>query len=355
MQSLRKSLRVVPHFFRGAARRLFAWWGGSLLLCLLGLWPGQVQAFRLLMSSGQPQVLQADLLVPAGDTLYLAPGTVLHLADSARLVVKGTLYALGTPNFPVRVAPAPGAKNWGKLILQGEGAAATLRHVHLDGIRIETLKADLFMQFVEFRRRRPLKMSDATLLFRRGRLLVDQCRLIGNGTGEGLIIIKPEPHAKVQNSYFERVADAVEFITADSLLISGNRILGKDNVDDGIDLNDCRMARIAFNYVAGYKNRGVEIGHDNFGSCRDILLFGNVIRNCAEGVMVKEGSDAEVKTCILENNGYGIRVAELGEGRGPGMVSMRNCWFKGTPVPAVLDAQDGGQIRAGWRWLIGAS
>lgn len=321
------------------------------LACLL---PAHAFAFRLLTAADSPHFFQQELVIPKGDTLYLGPGAVLLFGEDSNLIIEGKFFALGTKSRPVLLAPAKGLENWGKLIFRNAGSMGSLRHVRLEGIRMQTLETDLQLQFVEFHRRKRLTLAENTLLFRKGSLWVDQSVICGNGTGEGLIIIKGRGQVKVQNSYFEAVSDAVEFIQVDSGIILGNVILAKNAEDDGIDLNGCLGVQILYNQVVGYPDQGIEIGDDNFGPCHKIICRGNVLRDCKTGMVVKEGSMASLQGNLFLNNEVALHCATLEKGRGPGTAYSRNCWFLGTENE-VFRTADEGSIHARWSWIIPAS
>jgi len=83
--------------------------------------------------------LNRSLRVPAGMTLWLTPGTELHLGkrDSCQttptpveIIVEGRLVIEGDALRPVRIAPAAGTTEWGGIKITG---SASIDHLRLQG------------------------------------------------------------------------------------------------------------------------------------------------------------------------------------------------------------------------------
>jgi hypothetical protein len=101
---------------------------------LSGVLTGRV----LLVAEKSPFSVMGDLTVAEGAVLYLEPGVVLKFAPDVSLqVIRGDLFAYGSPEKPVRfsarsAAGGPGA--WKGVVVDG-GRQVMLRHVQIEGAR----------------------------------------------------------------------------------------------------------------------------------------------------------------------------------------------------------------------------
>jgi hypothetical protein len=76
--------------------------------------------------------LDADLVVAAGETLRVGPGTSFVAASGVKVQVDGILIVTGTAAAPVRFAGAGTPRSWHGIVIAG-GGSATLTHVHVSG------------------------------------------------------------------------------------------------------------------------------------------------------------------------------------------------------------------------------
>jgi len=86
---------------------------------------------------GVPFYLSNDILVRAGSTMTIAPGTEMRFASARRLTVStngedGTLVAAGSPEAPIRMMPDSGT--WDGIYLNDRiGAGTVLRNAQVEG------------------------------------------------------------------------------------------------------------------------------------------------------------------------------------------------------------------------------
>ncbi len=96
--------------------------------------PATAQRERTAPLPAAPQVLQGDrlvhreLVVPAGETLTVRPGTVLRFAPHAGITVHGTLRVKGEADAPVWLVPAELDARWANVVVTGEAAAAAISY-----------------------------------------------------------------------------------------------------------------------------------------------------------------------------------------------------------------------------------
>jgi hypothetical protein len=118
----------------------------AMLASLLGFPSRALAAVLTTDTTWQGEItLTEDILVPAGVTLTIAPGTIIkissaestktdpeYLSPLVELTVRGALRAEGTPQAPIRFSPAAEKKEggWAGIII--DGGTASLRACHIE-------------------------------------------------------------------------------------------------------------------------------------------------------------------------------------------------------------------------------
>jgi len=75
-----------------------------------------------------PYLVQGDITVPAGESLDLEPGVVVHVEDGHQIRVLGNLTAVGQEAAPILFSGPASGQSWRGLLIEGETAAADLEH-----------------------------------------------------------------------------------------------------------------------------------------------------------------------------------------------------------------------------------
>jgi parallel beta-helix repeat protein len=143
-----------------------------------------------------------------------------------------------------------------------------------------------------------------------GYFLMDSCMLSGNNTGEGINIHSSE--AFIMNSRFYRTPDAIELISVDSGLVSGNYV--SFSKDDAVDLNDCRNVLISNNCFINNGDKGISVGVDKKGRSQNINITNNIFYKNNVGCEVKDSSFATLTGNIFYDLPMAIVVKQKDQG-----------------------------------------
>jgi len=80
----------------------------------------------------EPVALGADLVVAAGETLRVGPGTTFTASSGVKVQVLGTLIATGTADAPVKFLGANMPRSWHGIVIES-GGTLELTHVEIGG------------------------------------------------------------------------------------------------------------------------------------------------------------------------------------------------------------------------------
>jgi parallel beta-helix repeat protein len=131
--------------------------------------------------------------------------------------------------------------------------------------------------------------------------VIMDCIIHGNMTGTGIHITNAFNGSVISNR-MHTLANGVAAMFTNTLFISYNSI---DVSDVGISLNNADMCQVAWNHISGASVAGIWNYQSDWS-----LVDNNMVNGCAgDGIMLAESSDCEVSYNTLENNGYGIHLA----------------------------------------------
>ncbi len=102
-----------------------------------------------------------NLIVPAESTLTVEPGVSLIMAPYASINIQGSLFTLGTPDFPVQIMPYTSSEYWGQIIFNG--STSTLHHTNIQGANHMV---------------RRLPENDGMLLIKNSNFSCDHCSIV---------------------------------------------------------------------------------------------------------------------------------------------------------------------------------
>jgi len=196
--------------------------------------------------------------------LIIKPGTTLHLASKATVVLKRRLTAKGTREAPIRFISAVADQDpWGAIVLSGRGAdGSTLSHCEMsDG---SGLKGDLFeySAMLSIHDVKDVAISDC--YFKNSHTVDDMVHAVysdirfervrfENAFSDALDL--DISTASISDSYFERSGnDAVDLMTTEAV-ITGS--IFKNNGDKGISVGENSRLYAVNNQLTG-NNIGVE-------------------------------------------------------------------------------------------------
>lgn len=307
---------------------------------------GTLIADRLLLAAEGPHRIVGALTVGAGTTLSLQPGTVLHFAPDARLVIAdgGRLLAEGTAQRRIQLTGEPGGKsNWGGLVFEGSSGSpeSRLSQVHFEGNATTCIKVSrgtLFLDHATFgTSTHPYLELDGAAF------LISHC-VFPSATAvfepvHGTQGIKPGGHGVIRHCYFGSplgYSDVVDFT-------GGNREHGQEilhvmhNVfagssDDILDL-DGTDAWVEGNIFLHAHRNGAPNSSSAVSSGSDrertsnVTVIGNLFFDCDQAATAKEGS-----FFTLLNNTMVRVTQDGGEDVDSAVVQVRDISTNGSPT-----------------------
>ncbi|HEX4934400.1 MAG TPA: right-handed parallel beta-helix repeat-containing protein, partial [Gemmatimonadaceae bacterium] len=260
--------------------------------------------------------LTQTLVIPAGDTLVIEPGTTIRLAPDQSIVSRGRVLAMGTRERPIRVLPLQDGVPWGTFSLQGHGADSSLFHwvevAQGGGAIVERVE---YIGMFNIHRADGVVVEHSTF----------RDNLRSDDTFHAL-------HSRfyLRDSFVLRGnSDAIDLDIATGELV-GNVI--EDAGGDGIDLMSS-TPRIIGNRVRGSGDKGISIGEASTP-----FVFNNDIAECSIGIEVKDRSDPILlhNRVVDSKTGFRERRKNWRYGGG-GWATVAQTVFSGNRTPRVRD------------------
>jgi len=273
---------------------------------------GQISGQTTWTAANSPYLIAQNAELVVGATLMLQPGTEVRLSKGASLIVRGTLIARGTGEFPIRFTSTqqenPAPQDWGMLTFEGNGAAAKVD----SGARYQS-GSILEHVVVEY---------GHGLYFNAAAPFLSHCTIRYNRKerGGGIYAHGCNPVVRsclISNNIAEREGGGIRTVHGQPILMA-NRIVRNTALDNGggisLDYQSAQIInnRISYNYAP--RGGGVSTGKTQVGqtsisgqSHSKPLISGNqIINNTATfsggGVLVR-GTPR-----ILENTIAGNRI-----------------------------------------------
>ncbi len=237
--------------------------------------------------------------------VVILPGTEINFGPNGIIVTNGDVSIEGTETNPIHLTGSTERVSQRILQVRRGSKECTIKHTIVTNGMITSIADRNYMGKVVFNNNKRLKWNDAMARFWQGEILIEDCIVNGNNQGEGFLIhnmIKPV----VRNCIFHKVPDAVEIIQSSDGEISGN--IFNDCSDDAIDLNSCHRILIKNNQIHKVKDRGMEIGSQNYGSSTNISIVNNLVTDCLIGIGVKESSSVHITNTTFYNNKTALQV-----------------------------------------------
>lgn len=213
--------------------------------------------------------LDRDLVIPAGSTWTLAPGTTVRLAPDVSILARGRILARGLPGAPIRFERADPGLPWGVLALQGEGSA---------GSRFEecTFAAGggALKDRVEYKGMVAVHWT-RDVVFR-------DCHFENNVRCDDAINVVQSHGIDILECTFTGAnADSIDLDYSDGRIESCDIL---DSGNDGIDLmtSDPRISGCT---IRNSRDKGISVGE----GARPVVLATR-IESCERGLEVKDGS-----------------------------------------------------------------
>lgn len=253
-----------------------------------------------------PYKVNKELLVRIGEVLIIEAGSVIEVGEGALIAGMGSIIANGNPDDPIIIRRLD--DEWRIIRMLREADSLVLNYVHIENGSIYSLECDVKYLNCQFRNTRQLDWNQSISSNHGGSLLIDNCSISGNDTGEGFLchnMIAPI----IQNCKIEQTPDGIELIECKNGLINNNYI--SDASDDAIDLNSCQNVVISNNTISHISNRGIEIGHTAQGPTVDVIIKGNNISDSHTGLHLMQKTEAEISNNTFTNNVQNILLTEL--------------------------------------------
>ncbi len=271
-----------------------------------------------------------------GVNVTIMPGTRITFGPTGMLVVDGDLIAIGEEDAPIELIGDPNLPDHLILRVLWESDLFELKHAVVRNGLIRTVADDNNLQYVTFYNTKQNKWNSALIRLWYGRMRIEDCEAFGNNRGEGILAHNMrEP--TVLRSRFEQVPDAIEFIDSDYGVISDNIFI--DNADDAVDNNSCVGTTISNNEFFDVHDRAMELGSENFGSSKELIIHNNLFVNCSVAINVKESSDAQITNATFYSNGIAIDVRTPADSSRLSGVTVHQSIFIEEPTPLQSDAR----------------
>lgn len=276
-------------------------------------------------------IITDTISTEVGEKVIIKPGTNLTFGPEGLLIVNGELIAIGKPDSLISFFGDINAPD--QLILKTGWDATNihLKHVVITDGLVRSLADDNLLQHVKFVNTKQLKWDSALIRLWFGNMTIEDCEAYGNNRGEG-ILAHNMIEAVVQRCRFEKVPDAVEFIDINNGLITDNIFI--DNADDAIDQNSCVGTTISNNEFYGTHDRALELGSENYGSSRNLVIHNNLFVDCNTAISLKESSDATITNATFYSNTRSIDVQTPSDSLRLSQVTLNRSIFiqESTPI-----------------------
>ncbi len=312
---------------------------------------GTLSGNTFLTKGHSPYVISSDILIPAGSTLSVEPGTVLRFNEDCSLICLGNLQVEGSPGDSVVFCANMENKPWGGIMLAGgEADFAYTVFSGSDGFStgseckacIESDNADLVFESCLFRsNKRCLHLSG-------GSVCMDNCDLTG-WNSEELFFMSDGESAAIRNSSFGNMInppssyhDGVEFqnCSTGEYIVKNCEVFNIDG--DAFDSNGSSLV-LEYNRVWNITDKGFSIGVGSAGGqVSEVELTGNIISDCHTGIAVKDDSYADISSCTISGCDIGIQAYNKTAGSGGGNAAVVNSILDSNLT--VFSIEDGSNV-----------
>jgi CotH kinase protein/Lamin Tail Domain/Right handed beta helix region len=265
---------------------------------------GTLGADTLLDAASGPWDVMGDLVVPAGVTLTIDPGTTIYFEQGARLIINGRLTAEGTPYRRIQLTRQPGSSAaWGGLVFNSAEdnrlAYVDMLYSSADSASIRLSDSRLSIDNVTW------AGTDKTILQIDGSsLAVRNCTFPDTTvqTVSGHRVLSADPYMIFENNTFGVCSglkqDVVDFSTSgpnpvpqfihNTFLGGGDDALDLDGTNAYIDGNVFENFHRNFDPQEG-ESYAVTTGYDGSYSSNHVIVR-NLFVNCDNAILVKDKS-----------------------------------------------------------------
>jgi hypothetical protein len=272
--------------------------------------PPIISKDMVLKKTNSPYIIPTTTTIKKGVILTLEEGVEVHLKENVTVQCYGSIIANGTKENPILFIPDNTADAWGFIYFYQTKQPSYLKNVVLKDGTINSKSDDLTIHNSTIKIDKKF-MGDGyskreVLIYSGGKKIhIKNSIFKGNGEGEGLVFFYGE--AITENSYFENVPDAIEYIQINKGVIRNNLVI--TSPDDAIDLNACNNILIENNILINNKDKGISIGTEQYGpSVKNIQINNNLIIGNKTAIAIKDSSIAYMSNNTLFKNISGINA-----------------------------------------------
>ena len=308
---------VLVNRATGSASALGAWESGALVREGTAWHPWRFTERRPTTHrlAGDVRLAQT-LVIPAGDTLVIEPGTTIRLAPNQSLVSHGRVLAVGTESRPIRIMPEQAGVPWGTFSLQGHGADSSLLHW------VEVAQGGgAIVDRVEYIGMFNIHRADG--------VVIEHSTFRDNLRSDDTFHALHSRFYLRHSSVLRANSDAIDLDISSGELL--NNVI-ENSGGDGIDLMSS-TPRIIGNRVSGSGDKGISIGEASTP-----FVFNNDVFRCSIGIEVKDRSDPILLHNRVVDNRTGLRERRKNwRYGGGGWSTVAQTIFSGNKVPRVRD------------------
>lgn len=256
--------------------------------------------------NNSPYTILNDINISEGAILTIEPGVQIYLKENVKISCNGSIIAKGTVEEPIVFRPDNTANHWDYIYFYEKAKDGYFKYTSFLEGSVNFKQTNITFDNCTFKiDKKNLVDGDrraAIVWGSKGKLTVLNSTFKSNGKGEGVVIYYVD--ATIENSSFENMPDAIEYISTEKGLIRNNLVF--NSPDDAIDLNDCENIVIDNNIILNIADKGISIGTEQYGPSKNIMVNNNLIVNCKTAISVKDSSTAILKNNTLYKNKKGI-------------------------------------------------
>ncbi|OFZ01630.1 MAG: hypothetical protein A3K10_11525 [Bacteroidetes bacterium RIFCSPLOWO2_12_FULL_31_6] len=271
--------------------------------------PVVISKNMLLKKVNSPYVVSQNMTINSSITLTIEKGVEIQLKQNVNITCNGNIIANGTPEEPILFTPDNSAEYWGYIFFNEPAKKGYFKNVILKEGTINSQKTELTLDnssIVINKKPMVIDTNRLDLIYSdHGLVTIKNCTFKSNGFGEGMNLFFGE--ANIENSFFENIPDAIEYIQMNKGVIRNNLVI--NSPDDAIDLNACNNILIENNILLYNKDKGISVGTEQYGaSINNIQIKNNLIIGNQMAIGIKDSSVAYISNNTLFKNKNGINT-----------------------------------------------
>lgn len=262
--------------------------------------------------------LSSPLEIPANATLEIAPGTEVSASGDGRLIVRGSIKAVGTAEAPIRFNVKSGVGQWGGVLIEGATGPAELEFVEIRNGGVELRESNASFKDSRFiAADKGISVSSASHLASE-RIAVSDASSVG-------IVVFVGGKAVIADSRIERCAGAgLEIGQRGLVKITGTVFdsckIGAHVSGDSSIVEKNTFTRNETGLLTIQAGRNTAIRQNAFTdnstaiSCRQFstpLISENTIRDSKEGIYCFQGSSPRIFRNLIERCEMGVSAVQL--------------------------------------------